>query len=222
MPHQKLEYAALDSSIGATMVLFSLISFHNVSALSCTSLMSDVDKGEEHSPTTGADEEEWRSQFVPGRGSDNDDARESERTQVCKTQMWDGKREGTYNGEGGVEETRDGLGINGTFLLRRSTAPRNSGRECAELRQTSATTTRGARSGDSGLQRSSGKYPRLEPGRRTNSRAGSRQVTRGMAGERHSLETRRTEEDAEDAEDVEAEGLAVVLCRQRRHGGGAD
>lgn len=33
MPHQKLEYAALDSSIGATMVLFSLISFHNVSLL---------------------------------------------------------------------------------------------------------------------------------------------------------------------------------------------
>lgn len=33
MPHQKLEYAALDSSIGATIVLFSLISFHNVSGL---------------------------------------------------------------------------------------------------------------------------------------------------------------------------------------------
>lgn len=33
MPHQKLEYAALDSSIGATMVLFSLISFHSTSGL---------------------------------------------------------------------------------------------------------------------------------------------------------------------------------------------
>lgn len=60
--------------------------------------------------------------------------------------------------------------------------PRNRGSECAELRQTSATTTRGARSGDSGLQRSSGKYPRLGPGRRTNSRAGSSEVTRSMAG----------------------------------------
>lgn len=61
--------------------------------------------------------------------------------------------------------------------------PRNSGRECAELRQTSEITTRGARSGDSGLQRSSGKYPRLGPGRRTKSRAGNSEVTRGMAGE---------------------------------------
>lgn len=81
--------------------------------------------------------------------------------------------------------------------------PRNSGRECAELRQTSAMTTRGARSGDSGLQRSSGKYPRLGPGRRTNSRADSSEVTRGMAGERNSLVTRRTEKGTED---VEAEG----------------
>lgn len=33
MPHQKLEYAALDSSMGATMVLFSFISFHSTSWL---------------------------------------------------------------------------------------------------------------------------------------------------------------------------------------------
>lgn len=61
-------------------------------------------------------------------------------------------------------------------------APRNSGRECAELRHTTARTTRGARSGDSGLQRSSGKYPRPGPGRSKTSRAGRREAARGMAG----------------------------------------
>lgn len=33
MPHQKLEYAALDSIMGATIVLFSLISFLNTPGL---------------------------------------------------------------------------------------------------------------------------------------------------------------------------------------------
>lgn len=88
--------------------------------------------------------------------------------------------------------------------------PRNSGRECAELRQTSAMTTRGARSGDSGLQRSSGKYPSLRPGRRTNSRADSSEIARCMAGWKL----------ADDLMDKKAkrmftEGPAVVLCRHR-------
>lgn len=97
--------------------------------------------------------------------------------------------------------------------------PRNSGSECAELRHTSAMTTRGARSEDSGLQCSSGKYPRLGPGRRTHSRAGSSEVTRGMAGERHGAVTRRT---GKDAEDVDAQGPAVVFRRQGINGGRVD
>lgn len=39
-------------------------------------------------------------------------------------------------------------------------APRKCGRECSEFRQTRASRTRGASSGDSGFQCSSAKYPR--------------------------------------------------------------
>ncbi|KAF5893525.1 nuclear factor 7, brain-like, partial [Clarias magur] len=42
-------------------------------------------------------------------------------------------------------------------------APSTCGRECSELRHTSASSTRGACSGDSALERSSGKYARTGP-----------------------------------------------------------
>lgn len=60
-------------------------------------------------------------------------------------------------------------------------APRTCGRECSELRHTSASSTRGASSGDSGLQRSSGKYPRLRPSTSSAEAAESSSAPRCMA-----------------------------------------
>lgn len=61
--------------------------------------------------------------------------------------------------------------------------PRKYGKECSEFLQTRARRTRGARSGDSGFQRSSAKYPRAGPqeDRSRRSRAAGRQESPNIA-----------------------------------------